>query len=185
MKIAARCAGPHACSDWIRFSRWLALLADAKAGHTTKLDDRLAALEADYHGGTAAAYTGIVLASLGRWHEARVKLEAARAVANVWARRAECDLAEVDAWLGIAWIEDGDAAHARQPLEESLAVLPDWVNGFSYMTPVAELALAQLPDIADHPRARLLVERARDGFARLGKFREPQRQQAIRWLAEH
>ena len=172
-------------SDWIRFSRWLAVLGEAKSGHTAKLDDRLAALEADYKGGTAAAYTGIVLASLGRWHDARVKLEAARAVPNVWARRAEGDLAEVDAWLGLARIEDGDAAHARQPLEESLGVLPDWANGFSYMTPAAELALARLLATTDRPRAHLLGERARDGFARLGSFREPERQQAIRWLADH
>jgi hypothetical protein len=37
----------------------------------------------------------------------------------------------------------------------------------------------------DRSRARLLALRARDGFARLGALREPQRQQAVRWLEIH
>lgn len=50
---------------------------------------------------------------------------------------------------------------------------------------MAQFALARaLWDTGgDKVRARKLAEQARDGFARLGQFREPERQQVIRWLA--
>jgi predicted Ser/Thr protein kinase/tetratricopeptide (TPR) repeat protein len=186
-----RCATPHACADWIPLSRWLAILADAKAGHAPKLGDQLAALEAEYaNNGAAVANSGIVLATLGRWSDARKKLETARAKPNVWEHQA--DLAELDTWLALARIQADEPAIARQLLEDALfdmSITRDGIDGFSYTTPIANLALARLlwatNAAGDRSRARLLAERARDGFAWLGKLREPERQQAIRWLDEH
>jgi serine/threonine protein kinase len=85
-------------------------------------------------------------------------------------------------------VRAGDLASARAKFEEALlalAVPHNGVEGFSYMTPVAQLALAQLLPEADRARARRLALRARDGFARLGPHRSPDREAAIRWLSEH
>ena len=65
------------------------------------------------------------------------------------------------------------------------------MEGFSYTTPVAQLALAELLWVrnskdshadADRTRARRLAERARDGFTELGPFETAHRDAAIKWL---
>ncbi len=187
---AARCAKPGACTAWIRFSRWLAVLADART-HPSTVDARLAALESEYAIPSATAYSGIVLASLGRWSDARPKLETARD-ATIW--EYQQDLAELDAWLGLARRMAGDLPGARAAFEESLRVLSierNGIEGFSYTTPVAQIALADLLWVrdskdphadADRTRARRLAERARDGFTKLGPFETTHRDEAIKWL---
>ena len=170
-----------ACATTIVWSRWLVALADRD-----HVDAALAALEAAYQGDPAAvANSGIVLGNLERWPEARAKLEAAR-TAGTWEWQA--DVVELDGWLGLARAATGDRDGARSAFEEALrviSILHNGSDGFSYMTPVAELALAGLLPDAERRRARGLAARARDGFARLGPLREARRQDAIRWLAEH
>ncbi|MEO8704486.1 MAG: hypothetical protein ABI867_30815 [Kofleriaceae bacterium] len=179
---AATC-GAAGCADWVRFSRWLAVTGDAKS-----IDRKLAALERDYDlAPLALAYSGVVLATLGRWSDARPKLEAARGEPNIWENQA--DLSELDTWLALARIETGDRAAARSALEESLRVLSishNGTDGFTYTMPVAQRALADLVwEAGDHVRARDLMTRARDGFERLGPLLDPQRLRAERWLADH
>ncbi len=167
------------CSDWIRFSRWLAVL-DSKT-----VDQDLAVLERDYRSDKSAlAYSGIVLASLDRWAEARTKLEAARGAPHIW--ESQTDLTELDGWLGLARLRAGDVTGARVVFEEGLATMSIWHNGFpglGYMTPVIELALADLLWASDRERARRLATRAVAGFTRLG--RAVDRASAERWLAQH
>jgi tetratricopeptide (TPR) repeat protein len=174
-KVEARCH-VKSCADWIRTSRWF--VAEPAS---------FAALEREYDGDrSAVATSGILLASLGRWDAARTKLEAARAIPNVWERHS--DLLEADTWLALARLEHGDPAGARALLEEANDVLAFYRNGFegfSYMTPVAQLELAKLLPATDHARARRLAERARDGFVRLGPLRAAQKQAAIDWLAQN
>jgi hypothetical protein len=59
------------------------------------------------------------------------------------------------------------------------------LDGFTYMTPVAQLALAKLLPDSDRARARRLATRAEAGFARLGSHRVRDREAATRWLADH
>jgi tetratricopeptide (TPR) repeat protein len=183
--MVARCARAP-CDDWIRTARWLAVLVDARAGRTADVEPRLDALERAYAGDRQAiANSGMVLASLGRWDAARARLARARAIPNVWERHS--DLVEVDAWLGLALVRAGDLAAARASLEEavdSIAWFRQDSDGFSYMTPVAQLALAKLLPESDRARARRLAEHARDGFARLGPHRAADREAAERWLGE-
>ena len=184
--MTARCARAP-CDDWIRVSRWLAILVDARAGRAADVDARLDALEQAYAGDhQAVATSGVVLASLGRWADARTRLARARAMPNVWERQS--DLVEVDAWLGLALVHAGDLTAARASFQEALDTLKAPLNGldgFTYMTPVAQLGLAQLLPDSDRARARRLATRARDGFTRLGPHRSQDRDAAIRWLAEH
>ncbi len=180
--VVARCKAKP-CADWIRFSRWLALLTDPTP------DAQLAALEREYPDKSALAYSGIVLAQLGRWDDAKNKLEAARGVPNIW--ESQSDLTELDGWLGLARVRAGDLAGARTLFEEALATMSIWGNGFdgfSYMTPVVQLALAEIlwraPD-GDRARARRLATRAVAGFVRLGPQRAVDKASAENWLADH
>lgn len=184
--MTARCARAS-CDDWIRVSRWLAILVDARAGRAADVDARLDALEQAYAGDRqAVATSGVVLASLGRWADARTRLARARAMPNVWERQS--DLVEVDAWLGLALVHAGDLTAARASFQEALDILKapeNGLDGFTYMTPVAELGLAELLAHSDRARARRLATRAEAGFARLGPHRSQDREAATRWLADH
>ena len=53
------------------------------------------------------------------------------------------------------------------------------------MTPVANFELAKIVWSEDRTYARVLATRARDGFARLGAFRDPQRLEVTGWLTDH
>jgi tetratricopeptide (TPR) repeat protein len=184
--MTERCARAS-CDDWIRVSRWLAIHVDARAGRTGDVNARLDALEHAYAGDRqAVASSGVVLASLGRWDDARTRLARARAMSNVWERQS--DLVEVDAWLGLALVHAGDLTAARASFQEALDTLKVPENGrdgFTYMTPVAELALARLLPDSERARARRLATRAKAGFARLGPHRSRDADAAIRWLADH
>ncbi|MEO7095148.1 MAG: hypothetical protein ABI175_17945, partial [Polyangiales bacterium] len=152
------------------------------------LDARLAALEAEYaHDKQAVVYSGIVLAELGRWRDARARLEAVRGTPNIWDSQA--DLAELDAWLGLARAKDGDREGARRAFEESLRVISIWrngIDGLSYMHPRVELALAPIVwDAGDRVRARYLAGLAITGARRLGPFHDAERVEAEAWLAAH
>jgi tetratricopeptide (TPR) repeat protein len=184
--MTARCARA-ACDDWIRVSRWLEIIVDARAGRAHDVDARLDALEETYAGDhQAIANSGVVLASLGRWADARTRLARARAMPNVWERQS--DLVEVDAWLGLALVHAGDLTAARTSFQEALDTLKapeNGLDGFTYMTPVAELGLAELLPVSERARARRRALRAQAGFARLGPHRNRDRDAAIRWLADH
>jgi tetratricopeptide (TPR) repeat protein len=180
MRAAAPCATK--CTAWVAFSRWLAIPRDAP-----DLEQRLAKLETQYPARPAAiANTGVILASLGRWDAAKPKLEAARAKPSIWERQA--DLVELDTWLALARLHVGDRAGARPLLVEALgaiSILHNSVEGFSYMLPVANFELAKLAWDENRTYSRVLAARARDGFARLGSFRDPQRLEVTQWLADH
>src|SRR5262249_31416384 len=108
------------------------------------------------------------------------------AMPNVWERQS--DLVEIDTWLGLALVHAGDRATARATLEEAVdtfSVLPNGFDGFSYMTPIAQLALAQLLPDSDRARAPRLAGRATHGLARLAPPRSHDREAATRWLADH
>jgi tetratricopeptide (TPR) repeat protein len=172
--VAAACARAGTCAKTIRFSRWIA--------EDAPYDE----LEAEYgHNAYAIANTGILLAYRGAWREALAKLEAARAVPDVWEYQA--DLADLDAWLGLARLQHGDFRGARQALEESLMVLSisfDGFDGFTYTRPMAELALADIVwNAKDHERAVRLAQSARAGFLRLSRTSDVARAQA--WLSTH
>src|SRR5262249_29591730 len=118
----------------------------------------------------AIAASGVTLAALGRWDEAITRLARAR-VAPTWERQS--DLVEVDTWLGVAYAARGDVYDARPYLQEALATLAVWRNGFegfSYATPIAQRALSRL--VEDPARAKHLAELAAAGFARLGPAAE-------------
>ncbi|HTR49231.1 MAG TPA: hypothetical protein VMJ10_00910, partial [Kofleriaceae bacterium] len=185
-QVVERCARAS-CDDWIRLGRWLAILVEVRAGRGGDVEARLEELERAYSGDRQAiANSGVVLASLGRWDAARDRLARARDMPNVWERQS--DLLEVDAWLGLALVRAGEPAAARARFEEALDTLSIPINGLeglSYMTPVAQLALAQLLPESDRARARRLATRARDGFARLGPHRAADRDAAAKWLVDH
>jgi tetratricopeptide (TPR) repeat protein len=185
---------PAAPTAW-----WLVAIADAAAGRRAAAELRLATL-ARYHEasdpGVAIGSTfndGLVLAALSRWQDARTAFERARSMPNVWVR--DVNLAEIDAWLGLARLEVGDPTAALQPLEECLDLLMSSAaknagtatDGFAYFAPIAELGLARAlwSTSGDKARARYLAGQARDHFARLGPFKDRDRQTAIRWLEEH
>ncbi|MBA2538112.1 MAG: hypothetical protein H0V17_00630, partial [Deltaproteobacteria bacterium] len=108
---------------------------------------------------------------------------------HIW--ESQSDLTELDAWLGLARVTAGDLAGARTVFEEALATMSIWSNGFdgfSYMTPVVQMALAEIlwkSSNEDRPRARRLVERAIVGFARLGSGRATEKAAAEQWYATH
>ena len=186
-RVAARCAKTP-CTDWIRRSRWLALL-DAPTTPTPALD----ALDREYGGDrTAVANSAILLAGWGRWDEAAPRLEAARKIPNVWERQS--DLLELDTWLGLARLHAGDGTGARAAFEDALDALSiehNGFDGFDYARPVAELELARLlwdateATDATRARAKRLATRASDGFSRLGSLDEAKKLEAARWLADH
>ena len=100
------------------------------------------------------------------------------------------DYAENQTWLALALL----AAHqsperARDLLEDALGGA--WniliAQGHAYFTPIAQLALGRtLWDLdTDRPRAVLLVEAARDGFALQGHGRDGDREAATTWLSKH
>ncbi len=169
-----------------RLSPWFLAIADANAGNRTTATSMIG--KHPNAAPTVAIYIqesdGWLLAALGRWADAKRVLEKARAL-PAWVD--DYNLAEVDAWLGYVDVQAGDASAAIQPLEESLNGLEPACNGFHYFAPMAELALAQALWVTggDKLRAHRLAEQARDGYARLGALKEPERQQAIRWLADH
>ena len=114
---------------------WYLAIADAAAGRRKEAEARLAtlaplhALSVDVHL-RASSYIndGWVLAALGRWADARTAFETAQAL-PIWRRpgwgsiAGDPGVAEIDAWLGVARLEAGDAKAALAPLEESLDVL--------------------------------------------------------------
>jgi len=168
-------------------SWWLAI-DDAVAGRSTEAEARLAKL-AFLHASSvpnvaAASYMndGWVLVALTRWDDAVRAFESN--AAGVWSR---ADRVELGAWLGLSRLEAGDPAGALAPLEECLDAGMELYEGFQFYTPMAELALARAlwATDGDKARARYLAGQAREHFARLGPFKEPERQKAIRWLAEH
>jgi hypothetical protein len=196
-RVAVRCSGStnvgggppgSKCSDWIRRSRWIALL-DSPKTPVAVLD----ALDREYDGErTAVANSAILLAQWGRWKEAAPRLETARKIPNVWERQS--DLLELDTWLGLARLHAGDGSGARAAFEEALEAISIQYNGFDgfdYARPIAELQLAALlwdaKDATDVTRARAkrLAARARDGFARLGPLNARMQTEAVRWLAAH
>jgi tetratricopeptide (TPR) repeat protein/predicted Ser/Thr protein kinase len=174
---------------------WAAAYADARAGRKR---DAIAALESlqaradstdPLSRATTLAREGMVWFALERWPDSIAKLDAARTT-YVDARYTQIPRDETDAWLGAARVRAGDYQAAIPILDESLeiAASSDWeLDGWSYTTPMAQLALARAlwETGGDRQRARLLAEAARDGYQRLGPFREPERQQAIDWLAKH
>ncbi len=172
-----------------RGAPWDLALADVAAGRRSAAEAKLSALALVHYASDDVAAGGTignreVLAALGRWLEAKTAFEKARAM-PAWLR--DWNLAEIDAWLGLAQLETNDPTAAVKSLEESLGVLMECCDGFHYYAPMAQLALARAlwQTNGNKVRARGLAEAARNGYARLGKFREPERQQAIRWLAEH
>ena len=94
---------------------------------------------------------------------------------------------EVGSWLGRAQLAAGQSAQAIDTLEHSLWTAHQSCDGFDYYVPLAEIALAQaLWDTGgDKARAGRLAAHARDGFTRVGRGREPDRDRAIAWLAAH
>jgi hypothetical protein len=159
--MAERCRA-HGCADWVRQSRWFALLP---------VPDRAAldALDREYGGDrSAVATSAIVLAALGRWEEATPRLEAARAIPDVWERHT--DLVEIDTWLALARLRKNDTAGARPLLVEATEAVAFWQNGYdglSYMTPVAEAELSKLLATDDPTAAARHADRARRAAARL------------------
>ncbi len=68
---------------------------------------------------------------------------------------------------------------------DAISIWRNGFDGFTYMTPVAELALARILPDADRQRVRWLATRAGAGFARLGPHRDAERADAASWLAGH
>ncbi len=194
-------AAPNATIDpaklvgapWIygsKSSPWFLAIADATAGRRADAAARLRALAVAHGipelGPIPSTLDGFVLAALGKWVEARAAFEHVRAE-PLWATVGDdWSLAEIDAWLGVARLEAGDANAALVPLEESLATLRACCDGVHYFAATAELALARAlwETGGDKQRARRLAEQARDHFSTL-VHREPERLAAVRWIADH
>lgn len=156
---------------------------DALDGNEQAANKRLALLanEPEVIRLTAEAYLRI---AQRRWRDAVAVLSRTRELERTdgWY---DINLAETTAWLGIAPLGAGDADAAIGTLEAALDQFDS--TSPNYLTPFAQLALARaLWDTGrDKPRARRLADAAVHGFERLGKYREPDRQAAIDWLATH
>src|ERR1051326_2814346 len=104
-------------------------------------------------------------------------MHARRVLDNISARN--WDMAETDTWLGIAELEAGDKGSGVHHLEEALAITDSCCFGFHYYLPPAAFALARAIADTSMTRARWLAERARDGYTRLGHFKDAERQGVI------
>jgi tetratricopeptide (TPR) repeat protein len=173
----------------------LLAIADAHAGRIAAADAYLAhhaRLEKIPDHGLAASVLltdGQVSIALGRWDRARVFLERAKAFAvDGWGHDWGIRLF-LDAALGRALLETGDAQRAIPLLEaarftNNVVLDVGNVEHIAALAPDVDFALARaLWDTnGDQRRARALVQRAIDHY---GKFRARESQVATRWLADH
>ena len=192
MVEAARQVPPDPKNE--RVSPWLLAIADARAGHAALADARLHAARAhvptEVHArASAELLEGIALVALRRGPDAITQLEKVRADMSA-SGISGLEVGEAMTWLGVARLEGGDAAGAREVLEDAVGSAWSLTTprpGGVYFSPIAQLALGRaLWTVGvDRPRAIRQVEAARDGFALQGPPRARDRQLAISWLAEH
>jgi hypothetical protein len=174
----------------VPISPWLIAVEYALRGDSAPAIQRLAALASfhdapgDYRRADSRMFDAWVLRALGRKREALSLLREARAIHIAMDDRSP-DRAETSAWLGVLLVELDQPAAAIEPLEDALAC--QRCGSFHYFFPMAQFSLARaLWDSGqDQETARLLATAARDGYARLGQFRAPERRQADDWLAGH
>lgn len=174
---------------WFPSAPWLAAIAEARAGRTAAAERQLAKLAHRADGADTNVrhgvliLNGLVRLAMRDYPGGREELEAARALPG-W--RPGWELADLDAWLGVARLESGDPAAAIASLETSLAGLVEHCGGFHYFAPMVELALARaLWDTGgDRARARQLANQAKVNAARM-PHRKHELVAAEQWLAAH
>jgi tetratricopeptide (TPR) repeat protein len=171
-------------------SAWLQYLDLALAGAPEAALARAAELSAEAKRDPetvvdALGGEGFLWFAARRWEPAIASLRAD--YENPVSRRHRSANATIGAYLGAALVESGRLSEAIEPLESAQSWYEENSDGFDPAAPMAQLSLARVlwETNADRSQARLLASLARDGYARLGKYREVERQAAIRWLDSH
>jgi len=133
---------------------------------------------------TQLSNRGEILNALGRYRDARASFEKARII---WERELGLDnrnLAYALTGIGVSYIAEGDPSSALVPLERAFKIREDHETdpGRRAETRFA-LARALWEAGRDRPRARLLAEEARDGYARA--VEKPRLAEVESWLRGH
>ncbi|HTL37608.1 MAG TPA: serine/threonine-protein kinase [Kofleriaceae bacterium] len=164
---------------------WFLALADATAGRAAVVDARFATIAKTYT--QPDLLQAVTLSALGKNKQAHDLMERAFTNERVSVQGEDWNTGELQGWRGIFRFETGDVAGSIEPLELGIAAFEVCCEGFHYVMPRLQFTLARAlwQTGGDHARARLLVTQARDGFARLGKFKERDRLATEQWLADH
>jgi hypothetical protein len=191
MEAFARTAADRGAPEKQSIAPWLLVALDARSGHVAAAEKRLSKLvelcKQTPRNGLPFAYPfnqGLAQLLL---HHPKAALESFESYRVSLTDVRDWNTAESDAFLGIARVEAGKLKAAIAPLEASLAILDECCGGSHYFAANARFALARaLWDTGgDRSRAMSLAERARNDFARLGPWYDPDRKALARWLELH
>ncbi len=133
---------------------------------------------------TQLSNRGEILNALGRYRDARGSFEKARII---WERELGLDnrnLAYALTGIGISYIAEGDATSAILPLERAFKIREEHENDPARRAETRfALARGLWEAGRDRPRARILAEQARDGYAKA--VVKPKLAEVESWLRAH